>query len=223
MIDRCDLTVCRGGRLGTLRHRGGCRRRGDGARRHGLWRPDASLCRRHGRPRRGGGRVGRFEHGGRQRRGSHRETSIAVGSNALAIGATSLATAEGSTAIGAIAFALQVNATAIGYDAWATNDNSTAIGTGARTNADNQVTIGGPGSSVRIGDIAASTAAQVGPVQAVTVDANGTLGRQSVATTAALNEVSTKMISALAVTDSQFEQLSTRVGSLENRLDAMNT
>ena len=39
--------------------------------------------------------------------------------------------------------------------------------------------LGGTGSSVTIGDIAASTAAQVGNLAIVTVDANGTLGNNS--------------------------------------------
>ena len=55
--------------------------------------------------------------------------------------------------------------------------------------AADQVTLGGAGSSVRIGDIAASTAAQSGPVNAVTVDASGTLGTGAVASAAQLGAV----------------------------------
>ncbi|TCJ32185.1 hypothetical protein E0504_44430 [Parafrankia sp. BMG5.11] len=150
------------------------------------------------------------------------ESSTANGADALVFGSNTLATGNGAMSVGARSSANGVNATAIGYAASAQQAGATAVGTGATTTAANQVTLGATGSSVRIGDIAASTAAQSGPVQAVTVDANGTLGRQAVATTAALNEVSTRMISALAVTDSQFADLSNRVGNLENRLDAMS-
>ncbi|MCX7864279.1 MAG: YadA-like family protein, partial [Novosphingobium sp.] len=76
--------------------------------------------------------------------------------------------------------------------------------------------------SVRIGDIAASTAAQVGPVEAVTVDASGTLGKAAVASTSQLNALQSSMARALAVTDAQFNQLSTRVGAIEGRLEAID-
>jgi len=108
----------------------------------------------------------------------------------LNCGAGSLAGAQGATAIGDDARATGVNSTALGSDATATGANSTALGSGARathsgatavgsgavSTLPNQVTLGGPGSSVRIGDIAASTSAQVGPVGLVTIDSAGTLG-----------------------------------------------
>lgn len=47
------------------------------------------------------------------------------------------------------------------------------------TSAANEVALGGEGSSVRIGDIATSTATQTGPVSMATVDENGTMGRNS--------------------------------------------
>jgi hypothetical protein len=107
------------------------------------------------------------------------------------------------------------NATAVGAGAQAAQDGATALGANATTTATNQETLGGTGSLVRIGDIEASTAAQVGPVDAVTVDANGMLGRQSVATTAQLETVRSSMIGALAVSNAQFGALSNRVGLLE--------
>ena len=79
-----------------------------------------------------------------------------------AIGFRTVVEADGGTAIGANARASQVGATAIGF--------------GAVTTAANQVTLGGAGSSVRIGDIAASTAAQAGATAVMTVDASGTVG-----------------------------------------------
>ena len=65
---------------------------------------------------------------------------------------------------------------AFGVNARVSHVNSVAIGTGATSTAPNQVTLGGTGTSVRIGGIAASTAAQIGPRSLVTIDANGTLG-----------------------------------------------
>jgi autotransporter adhesin len=156
----------------------------------------------------------------------------ASGVAATAVGALSLASASGATALGQSAAASGVQATAVGYNAQATQFSSTAIGYGAQAaqggstaigkNATatkaNQVALGGTGSSIKIGDIAASTAAQVGPVNVVTVDANGTLGRQSVVSTAQLDSVRVSMIGALAVSDAQFGALSNRVDGLEFEL-----
>lgn len=64
------------------------------------------------------------------------------------------------------------NAIALGADSVATFERSAAIGAGAVTSADNEIALGGIGSKVRIGDIEASSAAQRGPVDVVTVDAN---------------------------------------------------
>jgi len=72
-----------------------------------------------------------------------------------------------------------------------------------------------------VGDIAASTAAQVGPVNVVTVDANGTLGRQSVVSTAQLETVRTSMIGALAVSDAQFNALSGRIDGIEGEMGVL--
>jgi hypothetical protein len=76
---------------------------------------------------------------------------------------------------------------------------STAIGAAATTTAANQVALGGSGSSVRVGDIAASTAAQSGVIGVATVDANGTLGRDTTLfnNVAALQTASTAFQSAL--------------------------
>ena len=62
----------------------------------------------------------------------------------------------------------------------------------------------------------------MGPVKAVTVDANGTLGRSSVVTTADFNQVTKQMVGALAVSDQQFADLSGQVDGLSFRLDEMN-
>jgi autotransporter adhesin len=100
----------------------------------------------------------------------------------------------------------------LGFFASAGFAGSTAIGTNATTTAANQVALGGAGSSVRIGDIAASDAAQVGPVQMVTVDANGVLGRQALA----METFGGKGASA-----AEMLALSGKVGVLESQLDGM--
>jgi len=101
--------------------------------------------------------------------------------NATALGNNSLANAANATAVGQLSKATAAGATALGAGANATFTGSTAIGAGAVTTATNQVSLGGTGSSVRIGDIAASTAAQQATsTNLATVDANGTLGRSTV-------------------------------------------
>jgi len=135
-----------------------------------------------------------------------------------------LASAGGlrSTAVGRSANASATESTVVGANATAAFVRSTAIGNGAATTANDQVTIGGTGSSVRIGDVAASTAAQVGPVEAVTVDSNGTLGTTAVASAAAVQDVRVGLNHIAAVTDAQFNAVSGRVSSLESGLANVN-
>ncbi|MEP2736865.1 MAG: YadA C-terminal domain-containing protein, partial [Erythrobacter sp.] len=89
----------------------------------------------------------------------------------------------------------------------------------AATTATNQVALGGAGSSVQVGDIDASTDAQVGPVDVVTVDANGTLGRQQAATMSSVQNVRVAVDQIAAVSDAQFDALSARTSTLEGRID----
>lgn len=103
----------------------------------------------------------------------------ATGIAASALGHNTRATGIASTAVGVSANAAGVGATAVGRLANAAFAGSTAVGAGATTTAANQVALGATGSSVRVGDIAASTAAQSGPVSVATVDAAGTLGRDT--------------------------------------------
>ncbi|MEL6738283.1 MAG: hypothetical protein AAFO28_05110, partial [Pseudomonadota bacterium] len=91
----------------------------------------------------------------------------------------------------------------------------------ATTTAANQVALGGTGSSVRIGDIAASTAAQTGPVDVVTVDGSGVLGRQQVATAASVDNIRVSMDALSQVTETQFNSLQTQVVGLDNRLTGL--
>lgn len=97
--------------------------------------------------------------------------------------------------------------------------NATAVGFGATTTDANQVTLGGTGSSVRIGDINASNGAQTGTEYVVTVDGNGTLGKQEVSL--AFASAARAAVSSLAVTDAQFDALAGRVGGLEGRVDTL--
>lgn len=170
------------------------------------------------------------------------DNSVANGEGAVGFGSNSVSTGTGSLAFGAAATAIRVNATAIGNNSLAEaasalavghnaaavgaqstalgantivrHENATAIGAGAQTTAANQVTLGGAGSSVRLGDVAASTAAQVGPVQAVTVDASGTLGRQSVASAQSVQAVDTALRQVAAIGDTQFLGLQGQVNTL---------
>lgn len=146
------------------------------------------------------------------------QNARALRDNALAVGPSALAQAASATAVGATAVATGDNATAVGANARATQAGATAVGSGAATTAPNEVALGGSGSSVRVGDIDASTAAQVGPVDVVTVDQNGTLGRQSVATSAQFDTVRTSMVGALAMADTQFDALQGRVEGLEGQV-----
>ncbi|MEM6858515.1 MAG: YadA C-terminal domain-containing protein, partial [Pseudomonadota bacterium] len=66
--------------------------------------------------------------------------------------------------------------------------------------------------------IAASTAAQEGPVDVVTVDGNGVLGRQQAATAASVANIRVSMNALSQVTEAQFGTLSNRVGALEGQL-----
>ena len=103
------------------------------------------------------------------------------GANATSLGNLAHATGDNSTALGNSAVASAANSTAVGQNAKATFAGSTAIGAGATTTAANQVSLGGTGSSVRIGDIGASTAAQqASSANLATIDANGVVGRSNI-------------------------------------------
>jgi len=146
-------------------------------------------------------------------------SASASGGGSTAVGTSSNASASRAVAVGGSAQASASNAIAIGNAATASHADVVAIGAGAGSSATNQVTLGGTGSSVKIGDIDASTLAQSGPVNAVTIDGSGTLGKGAVATVAQFNSMQTSMARSLAVSDAQFNQLSGRVGTLEDRVD----
>ena len=148
-------------------------------------------------------------------------SSFAPALQATAVGNGAQATGENAAALGRAALARADNATALGTGATADFNGSTAVGTGATTTADNQVMLGGSGSSVVIADIASSTAAQQGPVDVVTVDANGVLGRQQAATTASVTRVRDYAGHIAAVSDAQFQSLSRDVSALGGRIDGL--
>jgi hypothetical protein len=106
--------------------------------------------------------------------------TVASGTASTALGHNSDATAVASTAVGVSAQATQNFTTAVGQLANAGHVGATAIGARATSTAANQVVLGGTGTHVRIGDIAASTAAQqTSSVGVATVDANGVFGRNT--------------------------------------------
>ena len=149
----------------------------------------------------------------------------ASGENAIAVGSQSQATGAAATSVGTDSRASAVSATALGSGAAATHNGSTAVGKGAQTTEANQVMLGDTSTSVVVAGIDASTAAQVGPVDVVTVDASGTLGRQRVASAAAVQEMRVAFDHISAISDAQFaalagdvETLGGRVASVERNL-----
>lgn len=123
--------------------------------------------------------------------------------------------------MGSLAQATNSNTVALGRNAQATHSGSTALGAGAATTANNQVVLGAARTAVKVGDIAASTAAQVGPLNVVTVDANGTLGRGASASAAQVDLVRQSVAALAAVSDEQFSALTGRVGTLEGRVTTL--
>ncbi|MEL6862415.1 MAG: hypothetical protein AAGL11_11300 [Pseudomonadota bacterium] len=98
------------------------------------------------------------------------ENAFASGNNAIAIGTDLDTNSDGATAAG-------VGAVSIGADATAGFDNSVAIGQGAATTRANQISVGTATNTVTVAGItsAESRAAQSGPLELVTSDANGNL------------------------------------------------
>ena len=148
-------------------------------------------------------------------------TASATGNSAAAVGFQADVSGNGGTAVGSASEVTAQFGTAVGRDASVQHTNSTAVGFQAASTTINQVTLGGAGSSVRIGDIDASTAAQSGPVDVVTVDANGTLGRQEVATAASVDNVRVSLNALSEVSQVQFDGLSNSVLALDNRVSGL--
>lgn len=142
--------------------------------------------------------------------------ALAAEQNSTAIGTESFAVQD-ATALGHFAYANGVSSTALGTGATASFANSSALGTGAVATAANQVALGGTGSAVRVGDIAASTAAQDPVTVAVaTVDGSGVLGRDTalIPTVQALQAASTTQ-------SSQISDVQANVAAQAERLSAV--
>lgn len=107
--------------------------------------------------------------------------AVASGPSSTALGSFSAATGTGSTAIGRGSLSTGTDSTAIGRLSNAAHDNSTAIGYSATTTRANQIMFGTASNTYTAPGItsAASRAAQSGPVEVVTSDADGNLATAS--------------------------------------------
>ena len=142
----------------------------------------------------------------------------ASGDSSAALGVLSNASGAQATAFGRCATASGTNSTALGFDSKATEALSTAVGARAEWTRSNQVVLGGEGSSVTIGDIAASDAAQTGAESIVTVDASGTLGIQNLSSRSI---VRTADLRSLAISDAQFAALGNRLDGVEGQVNTL--
>lgn len=159
------------------------------------------------------------------------DPNTATGTGAVAIGADNTASGNGAVAIGNANTANGNGAVAIGNGANASHTNAVAVGSGAGTSRANQVKLGGTGSSVTVGDIAASTAAQSGLTDVATVDGSGTIGRDttirpaiaSLQTTVASQATTISAIQTLdAQQTSRLTTLEAGQVSLSGRIDSLN-
>ena len=114
----------------------------------------------------------------------------ASGTGSSAFGQGAQATASNSSAFGQGAQATAAGATALGQGAVAGHVNATALGTGAATTRDNQMMFGTATSTYTAPGItsAASRAAQSGPVEVVTSDAQGNLATDGGAIMSQINQ-----------------------------------
>lgn len=153
------------------------------------------------------------------------DPNTANGTGAVAIGADNNATGNGAVAIGNANTAGANGAVALGNAANAAQANAVALGSGATTTRAGQIALGGTGSSVRVGDIAASTAAQVGPTDIATVDASGTLGRDTTIrpALASLQSTVTSQGSSISAIQAVDAQQTARLSSLETGQAALGS
>jgi trimeric autotransporter adhesin len=142
--------------------------------------------------------------------------SVGSGIGSFAGGVRAQATGIGAVSVGQLSQATAANSTAVGARAWSSLAGSTAIGADAVTTAANQVSLGGTGSSVRVGDIAASTAAQTGTVSVATVDDSGTLGRNTT-----LIPAVTALQTAAMAQAGQISAMEAAQASLANSVDSL--
>jgi hypothetical protein len=122
-------------------------------------------------------------------------SAMANGTNSVALG-TNAAGGTNSVALGQGAQALGMGSTAIGQGASTGSfNNAMAIGNGAVATRDNQVVIGTASNTYTAPGItsAASRAAQSGPLQVVTTDANGNLASDGGAIFSNINILNSQM------------------------------
>ncbi len=133
--------------------------------------------------------------------------AVASGDPATAVGSNATASGNNSVAVGANATAGGTSAVAIGQGSSATQTNTIAVGQGVNTTRANQVLIGNAANTYTLPGIAsaASLAAQAGPTQFVTSDANGNL--------ATTNNVATA--TSVAALDGRVGALEQNVGLLQ--------
>jgi hypothetical protein len=141
--------------------------------------------------------------------------AFATGNHSTTTGTLAQASGTASTATGFEALAMGTNSTAIGTGAQAnagngpfgapTGNNATAVGSGAQANFDNSAAFGANVHATRANQMAfgtssntytmagitsgASAAAQSGPLQVVTSDANGNLATDGGAVFSRINEL----------------------------------
>lgn len=108
--------------------------------------------------------------------------AVAIGQGAIASGSTAVgggavASGANSAAFGMSAMATGANSTALGENSSAVQANTTAVGQGVATTRANQVSIGNAANTYTLSGVAssASRAAQTGPTQVLTTDANGNI------------------------------------------------
>ncbi|MGB7419044.1 MAG: YadA-like family protein, partial [Erythrobacter sp.] len=140
--------------------------------------------------------------------------ALATGQGATAFGARSEASGARAIALGEEATSSGEGSVAIGASASAGFDGAVAIGTGASAARTNQVVLGGSGSSVTVGDLAASTEAQDGEIFLVTTDGSGTLG-QGVSTS------SFGSVANVAANTAAISSIGTRVTTNETAIAAL--
>jgi trimeric autotransporter adhesin len=137
--------------------------------------------------------------------------SAAVGDGSTALGFVAGATGSGSTAIGAAASAAGNSSVALGNGAGANQANAIAIGANVKTTRAGQVAIGNAGNTYTLAGIAsqASAAAQSGPTNFVTTDANGNLAASAYGP------------STIAGLGSRIDSVQSQVNNLEAKTDAV--
>lgn len=170
------------------------------------------------------------------------DIALATGQWAHAVGNISAALADRSTAIGTGTDAEGADSLAVGWNAFASANSSIAIGsstestaygaialgTGSEAAGVNSIAIGADAVATEDGQVVLasldlSTSAQVGPVQVVTADGNGTLGLGAVASAADM-QASRESISSLETLGTAHGfQIASLAGAFDNLAGDVNS